>query len=154
MSFGALRECSMADFPLRWRWMSGGQSQFPNDTLRVIRPLERSEAMRIWQEYARYFRKDGALVPALFSRTELVDATDPLSVERLFASLSEENDSRLLLSWEPETAVIIPLELFRLRWADFCYPASDDIAIIPESRKWVLAFWHWEQFELGRSPAA
>ncbi len=35
-------------------------------------------------------------------------------------------------------------------WCDFCYPASDDLAIIPIDDTWLTAYFYDQIFELGR----
>jgi hypothetical protein len=53
------------------------------------------------------------------------------------------------LSWDSDTALHTSWELFTARWDDFCYPASDDVFILPDSRGWVLLYHHAEGFSFG-----
>ena len=56
----------------------------------------------------------------------------------------------IVVSWDQQTAVVTDFELFTARWEDFCYPSSDDVAVLPLDGSWVLHYWHWEEFVFGR----
>jgi hypothetical protein len=37
----------------------------------------------------------------------------------------------IVVSWDADTAVLTDTELFIEHWDDFCYPASDDVTVLP-----------------------
>jgi hypothetical protein len=52
----------------------------------------------------------------------------------------------IVVSWQPDLSVLTDSDLFIARWQDFCYPASDDVSVLPLDSSWVLHFWHEEEF--------
>jgi hypothetical protein len=68
--------------------------------------------------------------------------------ESEFQSLSEFplkwrwTDSR----WDERLAICVSWGVFCQYWDDFCYPASDDVAIWPLSEEWFLIIDHSEKF--------
>ncbi len=62
-------------------------------------------------------------------------------------------NSKVVVSWTNDLAVLVSWEVFCSYWNDFCYPASDDVAIFPLSEDWMLLYDHAEVFIFGkRSP--
>lgn len=156
MDFSALGYRSLESFPLLWRWRSESHVRFEASVLESIRPVERSDAHELWARFANYFEPSGKLNPQLFAdlRWGETDVLDRNKAVAFLELLPIPRSDRVLLIWEPEVAAVVPFELFRSHWDDFCYPGSDDVLIVPEIEEWFLVFHHWEEFELGRSPAA
>ena len=154
MDFGALRFDSIDSFPLVWRWTSATHSLFDARTLRSIRPVDESDARRLRSRFDVFLGLSGVLRSEMFAGLQTSDAAEDNKAAQFLSELPNPRSRKVLLSWKPGVAAVVPFELFRECWDDFCYPGSDDVLIIPESEDWFLIYHHWEQFELGRSPAA
>jgi hypothetical protein len=88
------------------------------------------------------------LQPGSFAR---IDAKgDALQVRERLAQLGLCRDARLTVAWEPDLAVTLPAKVFCEFWNDFCYPASDDVVILPAPGGWLLRYHHEEEFLTGR----
>jgi len=51
------------------------------------------------------------------------------------------------VSWDEDLAIETTWSIFTEYWDDFCYPSSDDIAVVPVTGGWQLIYHHYEQFE-------
>jgi len=124
-------------FPLAWRWTSPTHAVLPPQILAGLRPVEPSTAQKLH-----------ASVPSSLGPAALTH----------HASESEEQTSRWLRSlpvasdevtivWGPELALALPWETFASYWSDFCYPSSDDAAVLFGAGGGVLLWHHYEVFE-------
>lgn len=57
------------------------------------------------------------------------------------------------VAWGPELAVTTAADVFCEFWNDFCYPAADDVIVMPETDVWMLMYHHEEEFLFARPPA-
>lgn len=143
-------------FELVWRWTDPKYALFTPRLLAKIRPLSHAKAFAVWQR--SYWFLDDVSFSTLSLRDEFCAETQRLDLTvgepDAKAWLTERLPDRtedVFISWEPHTAVVVPIELFVERWDDFCYPGSDDAAIWPASERWFLFHDHEEQFLFGMS---
>lgn len=127
---------SLKSFPLAWRWMSESHRHFPPEILQGLHPLEPATAKALLSTVPKTLGPDA----------ETHQATDPEATQTWLRHLPV-TASEVTLLWNNETALILPWSTFVSYWDDFCYPSSDDAAIIPGSRQGMLLWHHYEVFE-------
>jgi hypothetical protein len=129
------------EFPLAWRWTDSRYAVLPGEVLSCLRPLSAEETRRLIARTQKYQNFPGDLHSSEITNIEGRDW------------LRQQN-GRLLdivsIVWGPGCALSTSWEIFIEYWDDFCYPASDDVTIWPDSEDWILFFSHEEQFRFIR----
>lgn len=128
---------TIREFPLAWRWTNSSHALFPDDVLGNLQPLEVADA-----------RKLSKPMIASFPRETRIDAA--ITTEEGRAWLLEQNpnvEEQVIISWTENLAIKTTWKIFTEHWEDFCYPASDDLAVLPESNAWMLLYHHNEEFK-------
>jgi hypothetical protein len=141
------------DFPLIWRWTTATHALFSESELAGLHPCSAAEAARIHDDSLRFDLADG-LDERHFSsvcvQSADISIRDGCSWLRSQApNLAEQ----VTISWQRDTALRTDWELFTAHWDDFCYPASDDVLVLPDSGTWVLRYNHEEIFYFGHRSA-
>lgn len=137
------------DHKLAWRWTDARYAILPSDVLAQMHPVSSNEAEALHIRSVSFLGKDG-LRPALQSNQ--ID-TDELGVEEGGTWLRQQQpylDEVVVLSWDSENALRTSWGVFTAYWQEFCYPASDDLVVFPESEAWVLLYHHEQEFHFGR----
>lgn len=134
------------EFPLAWRWTDPRFAVFPPDVLAGLHPCSPEEASRL-------FRQASALsgfTAAIARRMNAGGASDQVSawLRQQRPSSAEE----VFVCWSGDTALRVRWSTFVERWDDFCYPSSDDVAVLPCGGSWMLMYHHWEEFEFRPGP--
>lgn len=147
-------------FRLRWRWTDSRWALLPTRDLAEIHPLIESKAMELWDRVfpaseellrlglglsptARHLRLDS------YRRIQAAEP-DPIEVSRGLKSLEPANELSALISWHPAEAVVVDWYVFVDYWNSFCYPASDDVTIMPLNETWIMEWHHDEYFLFAR----
>jgi len=129
------------EFTLGWRFTGQRHALLDARTLARLTTPDRESASRLAGEGAkRWADIDGR--PLAFRSDET-----PGDVRRGLVALPIEPTTRIVLSWNPATALIADWEIFAAHWDDFCYPASDDVTIWPLRGDWTLCYRHYEVFQ-------
>ena len=139
----------ISQFPLAWRWTDERYAVLPADILSQIVPQTPEQASVLFDESLAFTSSDG-LNAALFSLTRIaVEHADPSHVTAWLLERHPETKTQVYLSWQPDTAVLTHWGIFAKYWSEFCYPASDDLIVLPVDRCWVLAYHHSEFIQHG-----
>lgn len=133
------------EFPLAWRWTDSRYAVFPDAVLSQIQPLGLPEA-QVAFERARGFQQGSGVRGS-------ADVSDDDGRAWLQARHGGMRDI-VTVSWSPECALRTSWQIFTEHWSDFCYPMSDDVAVWPDSERWVLFYHHEEQFEFVQKLSA
>ena len=131
----SLQVVNMEDFELIWRWTQESHTVIPEDDLVLIKPLSKESALSIFEDANELMRN--TLVESKGIKIECSGQ----HIGFLNENLTEE---QIFISWGKETAVKTNTSIFIKYFDDFCYPSSDDIAIWPQSKKWLLTYQHFE----------
>ena len=126
------------EFPLAWRWTDSRYAVLPIGVLSQLQPLGLHEA-QVAFERARSFRQS----PGLAHSADVTDDAGCAWLRERDGNLSD----LVTISWSPECALRTSWQIFTEHLSDFCYPASDDVAVFPDTERWVLFYHHEEQFE-------
>jgi hypothetical protein len=141
---------------LAWRWTQTTHSLLTPVELSEIACIPRDAAVALDERSRLAQGRDGLLSPPV-SDVRALDVGDPPDRERVSSwlrSLPTGGEHEVVSSWSRDTAILLPWAVFLLRWEDFCYPASDDVAVFPLSEAWVLGYHHENVFQWGRWRAA
>ena len=140
---------------LSYRWTDSRNTPLPASDLAEIRPLTEGKAREIWRNIAPaagfLYLNERVATPRLF-RERIIELSAEGGVDDVRAKLQDlipEANSSVIVSWEPDKAVVVSWRVFREYWDDFCYPSSDDVAIAPLSAAWLLVYSHEERFIFG-----
>ena len=145
---------SLTDFPLKWRWTNPKWNQLSNADLQRIKPLTQTKAKELWRIFGHYVLGNGPR-ENIFECRPWIDATVdyPGAFDRvrdwLLVQFSDREQD-VVVSWDKDNAVVTSWGVFCDYWDDFCYPASDDVAVLPPSVDWVLFYQHGERFVFGK----
>jgi len=132
-------------FPLGWRFTSQRHALLDVELLARLMPLDGESAARLAGEAAK--RGDANTGRPLAFRGD----EPPAVVRRELLELPIEPMTRIVLSWNPHTALIADWAIFAAHWDDFCYPASDDVTIWPMHGDWTLCYRRYEVFQFWTS---
>ena len=137
-----MKESTLANFPLVWRWTQRSHAVFPLEVLETIHPLPETEASRLYALGMKieesHDKKDVKEGPA----TDLAEGTAWL------LSLPVSQGELALVAWDKATGVSVPWGTLATRWDDFFYPSSDDAFIYLEKAKIAIWYAHYECFYL------
>lgn len=107
--------------------------------LAEMQPFETAEARKLSK-------------PTITSFSRLTRTKASITNEKGRGWLLEQNpnlEERIILSWTEELVIRTTWKIFTEHWDDFCYPASDDLIVFPESETWMLLYSHTEEFQFG-----
>lgn len=129
------------EFPLAWRWTDSKYSPLPVDVLSQMVPLTKEEARIAFTRGKNLRDSSGITHSAEISRPE----------GRVWLRTQYEDlSATVTVVWSFGWALRTSWHIFTEYWDTFCYPSSDDIAVISDSEQWVLYYDHEEQFEFVR----
>lgn len=146
-----MQTISIDDFPLKWRWTEEQYRLLSKDELSQITPLAPQSAKYVWETSMIFASGKSDFSPSnkLFTDIASIDATDESTVKKWLADKIPKCE--VIVSWQPDIAVLTNTELFIQYWDDFCYGASDDVSVWPKDKSWVIHYWHEEVFWYGKS---
>ncbi|HEX5061753.1 MAG TPA: hypothetical protein VFV99_20440 [Kofleriaceae bacterium] len=142
---------SLDTFPLRWRWTEQRHTLLSPHELARVRPLSTQKARDAWDlSLSWHAREMDQATPSekLFIVETLDRPHERDGTGWLRARLPSE-PVPVIVSWQPDWAVLTDASLFVERWETFCYPASDDVDIWPLDGRWLAVYWHEEQLAYG-----
>jgi hypothetical protein len=138
MDIDTLKKTDIDSFRLKWRWADPDYLDMPEEDLNKINILSRESASAVFDESLR-----------LIKNTDIENIGERISTKNngVYEYLSRiKIESKILVSWSPDCAVVTTPDIFIKYWEDFCYPSSDDVSIWPENNAWFLQFFHYEEF--------
>lgn len=139
----------LESFPLLWRWNDARRNEPPSEALNDIQPLRKEKARELCQ-YSMTFSNRNGLIPEFFVKIEeTAAAVENENAQRWLLLKVPQEKSKVVVSWTNDLAVLVSWEVFCQYWDDFCYPATDDVAIFPLSEDWMLLYDHAEAFSFG-----
>ena len=144
---------ALEGFRLAWRWTDQRWNVLPADALAAILPLRARKAAELY-ERTRVFKRGGGLLQVLEANYKVVAQIETAgrtaaTVTRWLKEQTGGNVEQVVVCWSHELAVVTTYRVFCDYWNDFCYPASDDVAIVPMLEEWHLDWWHEEMFFMG-----
>lgn len=157
---------NIREYPLAWRWTNPKYAEFPPDILAQISPLDSERAATVHDRWFPYFDRNGEVISRQFVQidtcpTEGTWKGDGCSRDApLIGQVTEWLRTRepdiglpVTVSWLRDCAVRTTWEIFTQWWDDFCYASSDDVFIVPDVPRWLLAFHHEDWFSFCLEPS-
>ena len=142
---------SIDSFPIKCRWTDSRWNKLPDESLNKIQPLAENKAREVFK-YSLQFYEELGLSKSLFEQIEQINTSiEEPQVQNWLFSCSSNADQTVIVSWNERLATLVEWKVFCEYWGDFCYPASDDVAVFPLSEEWILLYSHEEYFDFGRS---
>jgi hypothetical protein len=142
----------MNQFALAWRFTDDRWARRGGEPLRDVRPLTAARAGMLHGPVtaACQLARDGGArhVPAACE-----DPARARQVGAALAGLGPADHERIAIVWDHATALETSWRTFREHWEVFCYPGTDDLTISPLDERWVLCYYHWEEFSFTQRPA-
>jgi hypothetical protein len=142
----------MDQFPLAWRFTDERWSRHGGGLLRDIRPLSglRAAQLNAPLTAACHVARDAVRDPAGdHVAAACQDEAGARRITDALARLGPADDERIVVSWDPRSALETSWRTFREHWEVFCYPGTDDVTISPLDERWVLCYHHWEEFSFA-----
>ena len=112
-----------------------------------IRPLKPHSAQEVWQSVQSWVREE-SLASEMFGPIK-EHSTDGDDTRDWLTAVTGCTAEQLIVSWDPQTAVLVDCCVFCRYWDDFCYTASDDVLVFPVAGSWALLYHHEEMFSFG-----
>jgi len=125
---------NIKDFRLSWRWLDPKHTVLPPEVLERIRPLSPQATEQISTNIMDFCR----------DTVEFLRIEENETTASALAKLPIKDETEIIVSWDSNTAVNTTWGIFRNYWDDFCYPSSDDVSNWPETREWLLCYFHEE----------
>jgi hypothetical protein len=142
--------CSIDSFPLKWRWIDSRYNELPSNALSKIQPLVEIKARELFQHSKQFYNFETGLAKSLFENIKQINASGEFDeIQHWLLACSSNSNQTVIVSWNNRFAALVEWKVFCEYWDDFCYPASDDVAIFPFSEEWALLYSHEEYFIFG-----
>ena len=148
MKYSTLKTDSIENFVYKWRWTEEKYCLMPANDLLKIHPLDKSSSKKVWEKSLTFPNGEFEIVSG---NTNFINTEIPESEKHTVLSWLEDKllNGNIIVSWQPDAAVLTQTNIFIKYWEEFCYPSSDDVTVWPENEKWVLQYRHYEQFWFG-----
>ena len=146
----------MSDFPLRWRFTDPRYCELPESDLSQVRPLDINSSKRLWDYISESdLHGEDPFKEGFFQSVESLSLFDiegddkDSKVKKWLYQCAFPFDKKILLSWQPDSAVETTWKMLVKYWSDFYYPVSDDLTVCDQSLQSALLFHHEEQVFFG-----
>ena len=145
---------SLNTFRLAWRWTDARYNILPPAVLDDIRPLkaDKAETLATFLRPQRQGSEAEGFMPPGYRLVDQIDCSsnDVNTVRNWLAAKIPHLAEHVVVFWQSNEAVLTSADIFCHYWDDFCYPASDDVDILPQNGDWLLVYWHEEVFFFGQ----
>lgn len=142
----------MEEFSMKWRFTDKKYNQLPELHLNQLKPLDKEASQFLWDFIADTklhgdvpFKKDFFTI---IDKTKIKDGNEK-EIKKWLYQRGLQFDKEVYLSWQSETAMIVPWKLLIKYYVDFYYPIADDLTVIDQSLNWALLFFHEHEAYFG-----
>ena len=139
------------EHPMAWRWTEEKHAQLHKNVLSQMHPLKALEAKNLWERTSQLLSCD-SLAEEEFGEIVSLDTSSVIfeKARDWMNCLQPDRAITVRISWDQNTAISTTWNIFTRYWNTMCYPASDDVVILPSSADWVLFYYHEETLHFGR----
>ena len=128
----------LVEFSLGWRFTTRRADRWTADMLERVRPLSPAAAFQVEAVIGGSYAA-GTDVAVTFRSDD-----PPGDVRPRLRELPPAPRERVRGMWDPRTALVTDWGVFVSAWDDFCYPASDDVRVVPLTLRWALWYRRYE----------
>lgn len=142
----------ISQFKLKWRFMEKDYNVIPDIHLNQLKPLDNEAAKFLAAFISKVdlhaevpFKKD------FFSSVDAINILEDNNayVKKWLYRRRLPFQKQVFLSWDTETAMIVPWKMLIRYFDSFYYGASDDLTVFDESLQWSLLFFHEDRIYFG-----
>lgn len=142
----------MDDFSLKWRFIDPKYDQIPLQHLEQLEPLDRDASKFLW-DYIKEANVHGD-VPFLKGFFRTIDkieisSDNEIEIKKWLCRRGMPFEKKVMLSWTPTEAMIVPWKLLIKYFDSFYYRGADDLTVIDQSLNWALMFYHEDEIYFG-----
>lgn len=137
-------------FPLAWRFTDARYNKLPEEHLSQIKPLTKEAAEFIWNYINEINLHQNVPFKKDFFKTVIrynISKQGKENVKKWLYQTGLPFQKIVILSWQPDSAALVPWKLFIKYWDDFYY--SDDLTIIDKTLNWAILFYHEDEIYFG-----
>jgi hypothetical protein len=132
---------------LYWRWSDRNAGALSEAELAELLVLSVTHAAEVNRE-AISAHPQGNRKAALTPQKSLeLSGLGEAAVSAWLSALPVESACEVVVSWDEANAIRMSWSLFMKRWAEFCYPASDNATVLPLDQSWALHYEHWQELQ-------
>ena len=130
----------MDTFVLKWRFTDKDYNQLPQSHLDQIRPLDQPAAKFLWEFIgATGMHQDVPFKRNFFRNIDKarIFEGNEREIKKWLYQRGMPFDKMVFLSYQPDTAIVVPWKLLIKYFSDFEY--GDDLTVFDASLNWALA---------------
>jgi len=140
----------MDDFSMKLRFTDENYNQLSQLHLDQLKPLDRQASRFLWDYIsATNLHNDIPFKRNFFKSIDQIDIAEgnEKEIKKWLYHRGLPFSNEVYLSWQPDTAMIVPWKLLIKYFDDFDY--ADDLTVIDQSLNWALLFFHEGTIYLG-----
>ena len=140
----------MESFSMNWRFTEKNYNQLPKLHLDQLMPLDVKASQFLWDYIVQTnLHKNIPFKEDFFKTVDKAKISEGNNnvIKKWLYQRGIPFNKPVYLSWQPDTAMIVPWKLFIKYFDSFYY--SDDLTIIDQSLTWALLFYHESEIYFG-----
>jgi len=140
----------ISNFALKWRFTEEEYNQLPQLHLDQLKPLDQEASKFLWDFIAATrLHSDFPFKSNFFKNIDEIKIFEgnERDIKKWLFQRRIPFDRMVFLSYQPDTAMIVPWKLLVKYFDDFYY--SDDLTVFDQSLSWALLFFHEDEIYFG-----
>jgi hypothetical protein len=141
---------SMDDFNLKWRFTDENYDKLPQLHIDQLKPLDHPASKFLWDFIvATNLHNDIPFKHDFFrniDKAKILEGNEK-EIKKWLYQRRIPFDKMVYLSYQPDTAIIVPWKLLIKYFDSFYY--SDDLTVFDQSLNWALLFFHEDEIYFG-----
>lgn len=142
----------ISEFRLKWRFTEEKYNILPNIHLDQLKPLD-IEAANFLSTYISKvdLHADVPFKRNFFRTVDNIDIYEgnESEIKNWLYQRGLPFEKNVFLSWDKESAMIVPWKILIKYFDSFYYGGSDDLTVFDESLQWALMFYHEDEIYFG-----
>jgi len=142
----------MEEFSMKWRFTDERYDKLPQLHLDQLKPLDKGASQFLWDYILNNrLHSDVPFKKGLFNvidKAKIFEGNDN-EIKKWLYRRGFPFEKEVYLSWQPDTAMIVPWKLLVKYFTAFYYGSSDDLTVIDQSLNWALLFFHEDEIYFG-----
>ena len=142
----------MDDFSMKWRFTEEEYDKLPGIHLNQLKPLDANASKFLWNYIvATNLHNDVPFKRNFFKNIDKakIFEDNEKAIKKWLYQRGVAFDKEVYLSWQPDSAMIVPWKLLIKYFYAFYYGGSDDLTVIDQSLNWALLFYHEDELYFG-----
>jgi hypothetical protein len=139
-------------FQLKWRFTEEKYDKLPQKDLNNLIPLNSESSKFLWNYLSNEkIHFDDPLNKNIFRKIKQIgiQIDNEKEVKAWLSNLGIPLSAFVLLNWDQDNSMIVPMKILIKYYDSFFYPSSDDLTVFDKTLNWILLFRHDEQIFFG-----